>query len=102
MKILEQNPALATKLAELCRQWKVRELALFGSTARGDEQPQSDVDVLVTFTAEARWDLFDIVDFREELGRFFQRTVDVVEASSVHNPFRRAMIDREKRILYAA
>ena len=102
MKFLDAHHVSEAQLAALCLQWKVRELALFGSAARGDEHAHSDVDVLVTFIPEATWDLFDIVDLRDELGRIFHRPVDVVEAPSIRNPYRRAMIDREKQVLYAA
>ena len=37
------------RLAEFCRRWKVTELALFGSAARGDLRADSDIDLLVTF-----------------------------------------------------
>src|SRR5690349_12586494 len=36
-------------LAEFCRRWKIRELALFGSALREDFRPESDIDLLVTF-----------------------------------------------------
>ncbi len=38
---------LANEKSELQKQFKVRKLALFGSYARGDQQPDSDVDILV-------------------------------------------------------
>ena len=37
------------KLAECCRQYHIRKLALFGSVLREDFRPDSDVDVLVEF-----------------------------------------------------
>ena len=41
------------QLAEFCRRWKVAELALFGSALREDFRPDSDVDLLVTFSPDA-------------------------------------------------
>jgi len=38
--------ALAPKLAALCRRYGVIELSVFGSVARGDDGPESDVDFL--------------------------------------------------------
>ena len=36
-------------LAELCRRYRVKELSLFGSAARGEMGPESDVDIMVEF-----------------------------------------------------
>ena len=52
----------AETLAAFCRRWRVAELALFGSVLRDDFQPDSDVDVLVTFADDARWSGWDVVE----------------------------------------
>ena len=41
------------KISNFCDRWKIRELALFGSVLRGDFRPDSDLDVLVTFSLDA-------------------------------------------------
>ena len=41
------------QLEELCRRYQVRELSLFGSAARGELRPESDIDLLVEFLPEA-------------------------------------------------
>jgi len=90
-----------TQISALCRKWKVRELSLFGSAARGELRTDSDVDVLVTFATEAQWNLWDLGEFAEELGNLFNRRVDLVEERSLVNPFRRRAILRDKRVVYA-
>ncbi len=47
LSLLKQNKA------ELARRFAVRELSLFGSTARGTARADSDVDVLVSFDGPA-------------------------------------------------
>ena len=37
------------EMAEICRRYGVKELSVFGSAARGDMQPGSDIDLLVEF-----------------------------------------------------
>ena len=37
------------RIAEFCRRYRIRRLALFGSILRDDFRPESDVDVLVEF-----------------------------------------------------
>jgi predicted nucleotidyltransferase len=51
-------------IAELCRRYQVRELALFGSILRDDFRPDSDIDVLVEFEPGAEIDLIDYQRFR--------------------------------------
>ena len=46
-------------LAELCRRYHVRELALFGSVLRDDFRDDSDIDVLVEYEPVVRVTLFD-------------------------------------------
>jgi predicted nucleotidyltransferase len=88
-------------LAEMCRRWRISELALFGSRARGTAAPDSDVDLLVTFEPDAPWSTLDIVDLREELASLFERPVDLIEERAIRNPYRRTAILRDKSILYA-
>jgi predicted nucleotidyltransferase len=82
-------------VADFCRRWKITELAVFGSALRDDFRPDSDVDVLVTFSPEARWTLFDMVHMKDELEAIFGRCVDLVTRRGVEqsrNPLRRQAI----------
>jgi predicted nucleotidyltransferase len=45
-KRLSIPPAI---LIEFCRRHHIRQLALFGSTAKGTNRPESDIDLLVDF-----------------------------------------------------
>lgn len=90
------------QVAALCRRWQVRELSLFGSVARGEARPDSDVDVLVIFEPDANWSLLDLTEMQEELAVLFGREVDLVEEEALRNPFRRRAILRDKRVLHAA
>ena len=90
------------RIADFCRRWKVVELALFGSVLRDDFGPDSDIDVLVTFTPDCGWSLFDLAQMQEELKDIFQRDVDLVEKEGLRNPFRRHEILRTYKVVYAA
>lgn len=85
-----------------CRKWKVSELSLFGSVLRDDFQPDSDVDVLVSFAADAPWSLFDWVEMIDELRALFGRDVDLVSKRGLRNPFRRHEILTRREVIYAA
>ena len=90
------------KIVEFCRRWMITELAIFGSVLREDFNPESDVDVLVSFVKDAPWSLFDLVQMQEELKEIFGREVDLVEKAGLRNPFRRHAILTNKEVIYAA
>jgi len=90
------------KIAEFCRRWKVVEFSLFGSVLRDDFRPDSDVDVLVTFSKEAEISLFDLVQMKLDLEKIFHRPVDVIEKDALENPFRKREIFRTAQVIYAA
>lgn len=71
---------LLAKLRELKPQiaalYKAREIGLFGSFVRGEENASSDIDLLVEFDEDA--DLLDLVGLSLFLEEQLQRKVDVV------------------------
>ncbi len=93
------------KISEFCLKWKIAEFALFGSVLRDDFGPASDVDVLVSFTADARWSLLDHVEMQDELKAIFGRKVDLVSRRGIErsrNPIRRKDILESAEVVYAA
>jgi predicted nucleotidyltransferase len=78
-----QIPIDPDQIAAFCRRWNITEFALFGSVLREDFQPDSDVDVLVTFAPGTRQRLADLLDMQEELEALFGRKVDLVERAAV-------------------
>lgn len=73
----------AGKVTAFCRKWKIRELSLFGSVLRDDFGPESDVDVLVEFTGDASWSLWDVIRMERELSVLLGRQVDLVDRKAV-------------------
>jgi predicted nucleotidyltransferase len=55
----------------------VTRLALFGSTARGDMGPKSDVDLLIEIDPERRFGLFAFLDLKDDLAALLGRPVDL-------------------------
>ncbi len=88
------------RIEAFCRKWKIREFSLFGSVLRDDFRPDSDVDVLVSFEPDAPWDLFHLVEMRDELIALFGRDVDLVEKEGLRNPFRRRTILDTREVIY--
>ena len=90
------------RIAGFCRRWKLAELAVFGSAARGDMRPDSDIDVMIDFAPDAKRHAFDFLRMQEELQALFGRKVDVIRKGTVENPYRRASIERDLTVIYAA
>lgn len=88
-------------LAELCRRYHVRELSVFGSAARGDMRPDSDIDLLVEFLLDAEVDLVDHAGLMLDLGRLLGRKVDLVTKNGL-KPLIRASVLEEAQLVYAA
>jgi uncharacterized protein len=88
------------EIAELCRRYKVREMAVFGSAARGEMHPGSDIDVMVEFDpdANAGWEFFEL---EEELARVLGRKVDLGTKRSL-KPWVRPSALRDALVIYAA
>lgn len=63
------------------RRHKGRSAAVFGSVARGDHRPDSDIDFLVEF--EDGSSLFDLMHLADELERILGCRVDVVSAGGL-------------------
>lgn len=101
--VASRVPLDLARIAEFCRRWQVRELALFGSVLRDDFRPEeSDVDVLFRFLPGAHVGAWEALDMYEEIQVIFGRKVDLVEARLVRNPWRRKSIFESARTIYAA
>lgn len=91
------------RLAQVCRRYGVRSLSLFGSAARGELRPDSDVDLLVEFKPSSRTSLFDLARMQEELSPLFgHRKVHIASPTILENPYRRKTILPDLRRLYQA
>lgn len=91
----------AAKLADLCRRYGVTELSLFGSAARDQMRPESDIDVMVVFDPAARIGIFKFESLVEGLEALVGRKVDLVTKRGL-KPWVRPEVLREARVIYAA
>ncbi len=91
------------KIAALCRKYGVRKLSLFGSAARGDMSPASDVDLMVEFKPGSKVSLWDIPQMQDDLSALFgNRKVDITSQEILKNPYRRKTIEPNIKVLYEA
>ena len=57
--------------------------ALFGSRVRGDNRPESDIDIMIEIDPEAHVSLFDYVGLKDYIAEFFDGRVDVVSRDNL-------------------
>ncbi len=86
------------KILDICRSHNIRYLALFGSRARGEARPNSDVDLLVRFNKVVS--LFDLVRAENALEDSLNLPVDLVMENSLR-PALRPYIEKDLKVIYA-
>ncbi|CUU35764.1 MAG: nucleotidyltransferase family protein [Fimbriimonadales bacterium] len=68
MKTLDEIRDILSHHKSLLRErFKVKRLAVFGSYARGEATPRSDVDILVEFECPIGWEIVDLHDYLEAI-----------------------------------
>lgn len=76
-------------------------VAIFGSYARGEQRPDSDVDLLVSLDPAVRASLADISRLERELSDLLESDVDVVTSLKDSAPCFVQSIRRDGRVIYA-
>lgn len=72
---------------------------LFGSYSRGEESPQSDIDILLEFDPHENVTLFTMGGMHSALTSLLQRSVDLVEKDTLR-PFAIPSVNRDKILIY--
>jgi predicted nucleotidyltransferase len=91
------TPEIISRLREneaVLRAQGVRHVALFSSRARGDNRPDSDIDILVEIAPDAPVGLFEYVAITQYLADLFPVRVEVADRSTL-KPLVRPSAERE-------
>ncbi|MBF0475322.1 MAG: nucleotidyltransferase family protein [Deltaproteobacteria bacterium] len=82
------------KIIPILKRNDVVRAGLFGSVARDEDRPDSDLDLLIDF-GESSKSLFDLVDLQDELENELNRKVDIVSYRYI-DPYIRDQVLREE------
>ena len=88
-------------LADVCRQYQVKELSVFGSALRDDFRADSDIDLLVEFEAQAKVGFLTLTRLGRDLSALLKRPVDVIPKGGL-KPQIRAEVLAHAEVLFAA
>ena len=93
-----QEHKIGETIAEYFKTKPVVRAWIFGSFARGEETPQSDVDILVTLDPNKSVGM-EFFGMYEELKELLGRNVDLVTDHSLA-PFARESVERDRKLVY--
>lgn len=85
------------KIMPLLVEYEVKRAAVFGSVARGDSAPHSDIDLLVEFKGEKS--LLDLAGLKVSLEELLHSKVDVLTYDSLHPLLRDSILEEQKALL---
>lgn len=85
----------------LCKRYRIRELSVFGSAARGEMNADSDVDLLVEFKADARIGLLELSALQREFSLLLGHRVDIAVKPALKRLIRSEIL-ADAHVLYAA
>jgi len=88
---------LFKKIVSILARYRVKKIAIFGSYARGEANPESDVDILVEFSE--RKSLLDLVGIEQELSEALGVKADLLTEKSI-SPYLIDRIKSEMKVIY--
>lgn len=99
MNIINDN---IYKLFALCKKHKVKKLYVFGSILTPRFNENSDIDILVDFNSEVDHNNYadNFFELYHALKDLFNRDVDLVDESSVKNPYFKEELEETKHLIY--
>jgi uncharacterized protein len=95
--VLMTREQLKNGILPLLERYGVRRASLFGSVARGDDNPASDIDILVEMPDSAS--LLELAGLKVDLEELLNRVVDILTYDSLHPLLRDRILGEQVSIL---
>ena len=91
---------IITKIVDfLKKDGRVEKAWIFGSFARGDDNADSDVDLMIRYSDKASGTLFDYADIQYRLQNLLQKKIDLSEEGYI-KPFAWKTIQKDLKLIY--
>ncbi len=94
--------SIVEKLRVYCRASGIKVMYLFGSYAREEATPLSNIDLLIEFEKGLQISYLDLLRIKCDLECITGAKIDLVEQNAIENPIRRKRIMEERVLLYAS
>ncbi|MEK7522229.1 MAG: nucleotidyltransferase family protein [Patescibacteria group bacterium] len=88
---------ITMKIIPILKKYGVSRASLFGSMARGEDNNQSDIDILIEPASGTT--LFDMAGIQIDLQKSLKKSVDLVTYGSI-NPMLKDQILRDEKVIY--
>lgn len=100
-RLMEQLEDLRKKILPILLPWGIKKVAIFGSVARHEETPESDIDILVELKPREERPTLGLKWFglEEDLSKALGRRVDLVTEEDL-SPYIRSYVEKDKIIIY--
>lgn len=95
--IMKKIDEIKRKILPILKQYNVKRAGIFGSIARGEENQESDIDILVEI--EGRMSLLDFAGLKLELEEALGKRVDLGEYSTIKPIIKKQILSEEVSIL---
>jgi uncharacterized protein len=91
MPLLEKLHQNRTTILAIADKYGATNLRIFGSVARGDNRPDSDIDILVDL--QRTWTLFDHIGMMQDLEDLLHHKIDVTVAQGLREHLRDRIVN---------
>jgi len=98
MNVLEEIKEILKKhKEEIVREYKVKQIGIFGSYVRGEQKKRSDIDILVEFNEDDIPDLLKFIEMERYFKRLLRRKVDLVRKEGIRPELKTVVL---KEVIY--
>ena len=64
--LVEIKQTISSQKSVLSERFKVKDIGIFGSYTRGEQEELSDIDILVEFSEPVGWEFIDLLEYLED------------------------------------